>query len=182
MLSVCGVRDAFFSILISGLLSFRGNIRISSRCVVVQLLPHIGLSTWMVGHIVAFSLLLPPYLPQLLPSFFFKYFFSIFPNNYAILSPNILLLFASLYISPFIASYLSFSALSQAKLQRREGNLVPSSARIKTFSSEAKRIPEPKQTKTQAKSQVTRATIKRMHPPPPLIKRRRQKRNENSSL
>ena len=31
-------------------------------------------------------------------------------------------------------------------------NLVPSSARIKTFSSETKRIPEPKQTTTQAKS------------------------------
>ena len=62
---------------------------------------------------------------------------------------------------------------------RREGNLVPSSARIKTFSTETKRIPEPKQTKTQAKSQVTRATIGRMHPPPPPIKGRRQKRNEN---
>ena len=62
---------------------------------------------------------------------------------------------------------------------RREGNLVPSSAKIKAFSSETKRIPEPKQTKTQAKSQVTRATIGRIHPAPPPIKGRRQKRNEN---
>ena len=64
---------------------------------------------------------------------------------------------------------------------RREGNLVPSSARIKTFSSEIKRIPEPKQTKTQAKSQVRRAMIGQMHPPPPPIKGRRQKINENKT-
>ena len=62
---------------------------------------------------------------------------------------------------------------------RREGNLVPSSARIKTFSNKTKRIPEPKQTKTQAKSQIRRATIGQMHPPPPPIKGRRQKRNSN---
>ena len=53
---------------------------------------------------------------------------------------------------------------------RREGNLIPLSARIKAFSSETKRIPEPKQTKTQAKSQVIRATIGRMHPPPPQLR------------